>query len=190
MHAKSLQLCTSFCDPMDRSSPGFSVLGILQARILEWVAMSSSRRSYPTQGLNPGLLGLLRLQASFLPLVPPEKPGVFTSHLIFQLISSSLLPAVSTCLFSTSLFLFLPWKQVRLYHFSRSRACVLICTIWLTTGRLPSLNPTFLLLLVYPLSIPLSCEGMEKRKRRAVHILTVYFARLGWASDFSSGKHH
>ena len=106
--AQPLQLCPTLCGPMDCSLPGSSVLGILQARILEWVAMSSSRRSYPTQGLNPGLLGLLRLQASFLPLVPPEKPGVFTSHLIFQLISSSLLPAVSTCLFSTSLFLFLP----------------------------------------------------------------------------------
>ena len=31
-------------------------MGILQARILEWVAMPSSRRIFPTQGLNPGLL--------------------------------------------------------------------------------------------------------------------------------------
>ena len=34
-------------DPMDCSLPGFSVHGILQARILEWVAMPSSRRSSP-----------------------------------------------------------------------------------------------------------------------------------------------
>ena len=34
-----------FCDPMDCSPPGSSVHGILQARILEWVAMPSSRRS-------------------------------------------------------------------------------------------------------------------------------------------------
>ena len=33
------------CNPMDCSPPGFSVLEILQARILEWVAISSSRRS-------------------------------------------------------------------------------------------------------------------------------------------------
>ena len=33
------------CDPMDCSLPGSSVLGILQGRILEWVAFSSSRRS-------------------------------------------------------------------------------------------------------------------------------------------------
>ena len=32
-----------FCDPMDYSPPGFSVHGILQARILVWVAMPSSR---------------------------------------------------------------------------------------------------------------------------------------------------
>ena len=42
---KSLQLCLSLCDPMDCSPPGFSVHGILQARILEWVAISSSRGS-------------------------------------------------------------------------------------------------------------------------------------------------
>ena len=35
--------CVRFCDPMDYSLPGPSVHGILQARILEWVAMSSSR---------------------------------------------------------------------------------------------------------------------------------------------------
>ena len=42
-------LCTcslvSLCNPMDYSSPGPSVLGILQARILEWAAVSSSRGS-------------------------------------------------------------------------------------------------------------------------------------------------
>ena len=35
MHAKSLQPCPTLCDPMDYSPPGFSVHGILQARILE-----------------------------------------------------------------------------------------------------------------------------------------------------------
>ena len=39
MHAQSLQLCLTLCDPMERSLPGYSVYGILQARILEWVAM-------------------------------------------------------------------------------------------------------------------------------------------------------
>ena len=41
--AESLQSCPTPCDPMDSSPPGSSVLGILQVRILEWVAMPSSR---------------------------------------------------------------------------------------------------------------------------------------------------
>ena len=45
--AKLLQLCPTLCDPMDHSPPGSSVQGILQARILEWVAMPSSRGSSP-----------------------------------------------------------------------------------------------------------------------------------------------
>ena len=39
------QLCPTLCDPIDCSLPGSSVRGILQARILEWVAISFSRRS-------------------------------------------------------------------------------------------------------------------------------------------------
>ena len=43
--AKLLQSCPTLCDPMDCSPPGSSVHRILQARILEWVAMSFSRGS-------------------------------------------------------------------------------------------------------------------------------------------------
>ena len=43
--AKSLQSCLTLCDPMDCSPPGSSAHGILQARILEWVAIPSSRAS-------------------------------------------------------------------------------------------------------------------------------------------------
>ena len=43
--AKSLQSCPTLCDPMDCRPPGSSVYGILQARILEWVAMPSSKGS-------------------------------------------------------------------------------------------------------------------------------------------------
>ena len=38
VHAKLLQSCLTLCNPMDCSPPGSSVHGILQARILEWVA--------------------------------------------------------------------------------------------------------------------------------------------------------
>ena len=40
--AKSLQSCPTLCDPIDGSLPGSLVLGILQARTLEWVAISFS----------------------------------------------------------------------------------------------------------------------------------------------------
>ena len=39
--AKSRQLCPTLCDPIDGSPPGSPVLGILQARTLEWVAITS-----------------------------------------------------------------------------------------------------------------------------------------------------
>ena len=40
--AKSLQLCPTLCDPIDGSPPSSTVLGILQAGTLEWVAISFS----------------------------------------------------------------------------------------------------------------------------------------------------
>ena len=54
------QLCPTLCDPMDCNPPGFSVHGILQARILEWVAISSSMgssqpRIKPTSPVAPAL---------------------------------------------------------------------------------------------------------------------------------------
>ena len=50
IHTQSFPI---LCDLMDCSQPGSSVHGILQARILEWVAISSSRRIFPTQWWNP-----------------------------------------------------------------------------------------------------------------------------------------
>ena len=47
---KVTQSCPTLCDPM-----GYTVHGILQARILEWVAFPFSRGIFPTQGWNPGL---------------------------------------------------------------------------------------------------------------------------------------
>ena len=68
--AKMLQSCPSLCDRMDCSLPGSSVLGILQARILEWTAMPTS------QGSNLLLLCFLHWKVGSLPLVPPVKPSV------------------------------------------------------------------------------------------------------------------
>ena len=45
VHAQLIQSCLTICNPMDLSLPGFSVHGISQARLLEWVAMPSSKGS-------------------------------------------------------------------------------------------------------------------------------------------------
>ena len=45
VRAKSLQSCSTLCDPTDYSPPGSSVHGISHARILEWVAMTSPKGS-------------------------------------------------------------------------------------------------------------------------------------------------
>ena len=53
---KVTQLCLTLCNPTDNT-----VHGILQARILEWAAFPFSRRIFPTQGSNPGLLHCRRI---------------------------------------------------------------------------------------------------------------------------------
>ena len=52
MCAKSFHSCPTLCDPMDCSPPGSSVHGILQTRILEWVAMASPG-DLPDPGMEP-----------------------------------------------------------------------------------------------------------------------------------------
>ena len=69
--AKSLQSCSTLCEPVNCSPPGFSVHGILQARMLEWIAMPSSRGFFETQGSN---LHFLHWQAGSLALAPSGKP--------------------------------------------------------------------------------------------------------------------
>ena len=67
MHDKSLQSCLTLCNPNDCSLPGSSVLGILQERVLRWVAVP-----FPSQVLNLHLC-LLHWQVGSLPLVPAGK---------------------------------------------------------------------------------------------------------------------
>ena len=81
MNTLACMLCTSFqssltlCDPMDYSLPGSSVHGILQARILEWVAMASSRgSSWPgVESVSPMSPAL---QVDSLPLSHQGKPWI------------------------------------------------------------------------------------------------------------------
>ena len=65
------QLCPSLCDPIDCSLPGSSVHGVFQARILEWVAISSSRGSSQPSDRTPHLL---HQQAESLPLCRQVSP--------------------------------------------------------------------------------------------------------------------
>ena len=93
MCAKLLQLCPTLCNPMDPSPSGSSIYGILQARILQWIAISSSRGIFLTQGLNPCLLCLLHWKVDSLPLMPPGKlKGVFCVVLSCSVVSDSLQP--------------------------------------------------------------------------------------------------
>ena len=87
VHAKSLQSCPTLCNPMDCSPPGSSVHGILHARVLEWVAMPSSKGILPTRRLNLHLFHLLRWQAGSLPIAPPGKPFKIKIWLLLLLLS-------------------------------------------------------------------------------------------------------
>ena len=82
--AKLLQSCLTLGDPMDCKLPGSSVHGILQARILAWVAISFSRDLF-----NPGIKpGSPALQADSSTTEPPGKPHPPSmsdhSFLVFQ----------------------------------------------------------------------------------------------------------
>ena len=74
--SEATQSCLTLCDPMDWSLPGSSVRGILQAGILEWVTMPSSRRSSQPR-IESASLTLPALGGG---LAPPGKP---TGHLYF-----------------------------------------------------------------------------------------------------------
>ena len=83
------QLCPTLWDPVDCSLPGSSVHGILQARILEWVAISFSR-DLPNPGIEPRSPAL---QADALPSKPLGKPqyehsGITKSYFIFKFLAA------------------------------------------------------------------------------------------------------
>ena len=74
------QSCLTLCNPEDCSLPGSSIHGILQARILEWVAIPFSKGIFPTQELNAGLLhGKLILHH----LILRGSPQLDSTHFFF-----------------------------------------------------------------------------------------------------------
>ena len=82
--------CVQLYATVDCSPAGLSVHGILQARMLEWVAISSSR-GFPTQGRDLPLLSLLHWQEGCLPLAPPRKPLLLCLLCRFKSVPSPLL---------------------------------------------------------------------------------------------------
>ena len=106
---KIAQLCLTLCDPMD-----YTVHGIHQARILEWVTFPFSRGIFLTQGLDLGIEPVSpALQVDSLPAEPQGKPkGTFNRGTIHRtpdwvcqfVLIRTLLSLVSVSLFSSVQF--------------------------------------------------------------------------------------
>jgi len=82
IHSFCAQPCPTLCDPMDCSPPGSSVHGILQARTLEWVAISSSRgSSQPREQTQVSCVSCIA--GGFFTAEPPRKRlFVFSTHVL------------------------------------------------------------------------------------------------------------
>jgi len=123
--AKSLQSCPTVCDPRDGSPPGSSVPGILQARILEWVAISFSNACMHAKSLQ-----------SCLTLCNPmdSSPPGSSVHRILQarvLEWSSIYGHVDFGM-KRMAYSFLPWSQ----HTQRAMSGSLLCH--LSRGQRPT----------------------------------------------------
>ena len=92
---KVTQSCLTLCQPTDCSLPGSSVHGILQARILEQVAVPFSRGLFSIQGSNPGLL---HRQADSLPSEPSGSPSLLPAGLGLRCTGSSLVQGAGVSL--------------------------------------------------------------------------------------------
>ena len=110
------QSCPTLCDPVDYSPSGSSFHGILQARILEWVAITGVgchfllQRIFPTQGSNPGLPHCRQTLYHLSHHGSPKNTGV-DIHSLLQgiLLTQGLNPGLPHC------------KQI-LHHLSHQRS--------------------------------------------------------------------
>ena len=94
--AKLLQLCPTLCDPVDHSLPGSSVYRILQARILEWVAIHFSRGSSRPKD---GTLVLLHCRQILYHLSHQGSPLLFIMIVLYMCIQQSLNMCLVLCIF-------------------------------------------------------------------------------------------
>ena len=77
----SLHLCPTLDNPIDCSPTGFSVLGILQARILEWVVIPSSRGSFQSRDQTQ----VSCIASRFFTAKPPGKPSTLSNETLYFL---------------------------------------------------------------------------------------------------------
>ena len=107
-HFSHVQLCTTLWtaahphDPMDSSSPGSSVYGILQARILEWVAKLNLQGIFLTQGLNPRLMSPVLACGFFTTRITREALFELKQHIYFKV--SCLSGSLKVCFYCLSCF--------------------------------------------------------------------------------------
>ena len=120
------QLCPTLCEPMNCSLPGSSVHGILQARILEWVAISfSSRSSQPRDGT-----WVSHIVGRCFNLWATREAHEYKKHMPYNIYDSSSLK----CVFGLSAFLFDNWKVLyRKYKTLPS----LLCRLYAFTFPVP-----------------------------------------------------
>ena len=107
-------LCPTPHSPMDCSPPGSSVCGILQARILEWVAMPSLGESSQLKDWTHIFYCLLHWQTDSLPLAPPGKPTIFffgCQAYSLSIMSSKFIHVVTNGKFSSF------WKKLYVYKY-------------------------------------------------------------------------
>ena len=100
-------LCPTFCDPVDCSLPGSSIHGIFQARILEWVAISFSRRSsWPRDWT-------LRCRQMLYCLSHQGSPGVIILSVWLTLILANLVNVMEKGMapYSSTLAWKIPWTE-------------------------------------------------------------------------------
>ena len=91
------QSCRTLCDPMDCSLSGSSVHGIFQAKVLQWIAISFSRRSSQLRN---------RTQVSRIAgrhFTPPEPPGILTLITIGTIKINIFLPSRNKFVYSCSI---------------------------------------------------------------------------------------
>jgi len=106
--AKSLQSCPTLCDPIDGSPPGSPVSGILQARTLEWVAISFSNAwKWKVKGKSLSCVWLLATPRTAAYQAPPSMdfPGKGTGVGCHCLLRSSVLPLLFSLMAFSHLYI-------------------------------------------------------------------------------------